>query len=206
MGNVNIIVNGVKTGEQRTAGEMHSPGVNPVSAPKPAASKVLVNGVPTEEVPPVVNPQTGAINLKHQQDEFPPIPGHLLPKNQQTQSQDKSTSLFDDDTFSIAENYMQWMNLKQNPSLDKMFLASTPDALMHLMTLHKYIGEVLDLDKNMPAQVNHVDDDSDEEDEAQTVEAKETKLTKKVEPVKKAPAKKSGSIYSKFKKNKEEGL
>lgn len=199
MGNVNIIVNGVKTGEQRTAGEMHSPGVNPVSAPKPAASKVLVNGVPTEEVPPVVNPQTGEINLKHQQDEFPPIPEHLLPKSQQAQSQDKSTSMFDDDTFSIAENYMQWMNLKQNPSLDKMFLASTPDALMHLMTLHKYIGEVLDLDKNIQAQVNHADDDSDEDEDMSEKDFKSEKK-EKAAPVKKAPAKKGGSLYSKFKK------
>jgi hypothetical protein len=203
MGNVNIIVNGVKTGEQRTAGEMHSPGVNPVSAPKPAGSKVLVNGVPTEEVPPVVNPQTGAINLKYQ-DEFPPIPEHLLPKSQQAQSQDKSTSMFDDDTFSIAENYMQWINLKQNPSLDKMFLASTPDALMHLMTLHKYIGEVLDLDKNVQAQVNHADDDSDEDDDMSAKDFKDEKK-EKAAPVKKAPAKK-GSLYSKFKKNKEEDL
>lgn len=204
MGNVNIIVNGVKTGEQRTAGEMHSPGVNPVSAPKTGGSRVLVNGVPTEETPPVVNPQTGEINLKAQvvQDEFPPIPEHLLPKSQQAQSQDKSTSMFDDDTFSIAENYMQWMNLKQNPSLDKMFLASTPDALMHLMTLHKYIGEVLDLDKNVQAQVNHADDDSDEDDDMSVKDFKDEKK-EKAAPVKKAPAKK-GSLYSKFKKK--EGL
>lgn len=185
---MNIIVNGVKQGEQSIPGEMH----NFTEKAHVTPSKVLINGVPEDELPqappPVVDPQTGAINLKAEQ------PFQVL---ETTEKPLPGFSIYDEDTFSIAENYGQWMNLKQNHSLDKMFLNSTPDALMHLMTLHKYIGEVLDLDK-VQSQVNRADDDSDEEPDPM---AEKPKGFKSTSPAKKAAPKKAAAKgYAKYKK------
>lgn len=196
MSKVNIIVNGVKVGEQSIQGEMHAHQNNP---PHPATTQsrvlingVLINGVPEEEVKATI--QTPV-------DEFPPLPASVAAKMnpQESQSWEQPGNEYGD-TFSIAENYTQWMNLKENKSLDKMFLASTPGSINHLITLHKYIGEVLDLDK-VQAQTNHADTDESENDEEESVfgkPIKETPVVKKA-ATKKAPVKKSVG-YGKYKK------
>lgn len=158
---VNIIVNGKPAGQQSIPGSMQTPDQVP---PSTTTSRVLVNGVPVQENIYPAPTQAKPV------DEFPPLPTNIQ------QMVDGKTGAVDmrfeqnfdnGDSFSLAENYLQWQNLKQNHALDKMFLASTPDALMHLHTLHKYIGEVLNLDKKVPNGVPERQDDGPEEDDNQ---------------------------------------
>ena len=136
---MNVIVNGVPQGEQSIVGEMADKDARQVTKGQ-GGGKVIVNGVPVGE-----NGPTNTTN----QNVAPTIQTDTQEIINSQTGEEVEAPYVSDESFSIAENYLQWQNLKENLTLDQMFVASTPNAQEHLERLHAYVGSILGLDKKV---------------------------------------------------------